>query len=205
MDAGLASLGGVLLGSAATLAATWMTLRSARAQARDARRHDREDKVRTLAAEAYPAAIDAIQWLSTMHVEDSVDPQFAGEYLPKTEHAVARARRARELLSQVAALGGAPAFGQVALDTVVALESLDHAWHQAQDARRGLVSAKSERMDAFYDSQFEKEHERLSSARTRLCGFADHVLTRDEIDAGSVRAGSLLHQLREMTSRPELA
>jgi hypothetical protein len=84
--------------------------------------------------------IEAVQWLSTMHVEDSVDPEFAAEYAPKTEHAIGRLRHAREALTRITALTGNDQVSSAASDAAVALNVLDDAWHGAQKHQRRPIA-----------------------------------------------------------------
>jgi hypothetical protein len=209
MDAGIATLFGVALGTGGTLLATRMSLQASSQQAADARREGRQAQVRELAADAYAASVEAIQWIGTHNVEDSVSPRFEAEYAPKTARALERLRYARELMGKVAALGGGQEFSKLTVDVVVALQTLDHSWHETQEYRRRLDSDKAAntstgKLHDLYRRMFDENWNRLLSSRERLCGFDGSDLTREEIDAGSVREGSLLYRLRDMTSGQSL-
>lgn len=204
MDLGAAWIGlvGVAVGVVGTLLTTWMTNSANARQAKEVRRYEREQWVRELAADACVAAVDAVQWLSTMHVEDSVDPEFALEYEPKTEHAIGRLEQAREAMARVAALGGSEDLVQVAGDTVVALNVLGDAWARTRDYRRRQVQAEeggTQASDPFATKRFNEEYARLGAARKALCGSAGALPWR-EIDQGNVLEGSLLYRLRQVTS-----
>jgi len=202
LDSAWIGLAGVALGVIGTLVTTWMTTTANGRHAKEARREEHEHKVRELAAEAYVAAIEAVQWLSIMHVEDSIDPQFADEYLPKTEHAVARLRDARAAMTRVTALGGGGEVSKVAGDIAVALNVLDDAWHSAQDYRRRILAHKgpSTKSSEVTKRLFDREYERLQSSRKALSGFDGGDLPYKEIDQGNVLEGSLLSQLRQITA-----
>ena len=106
MAPALLGLAGVVIGVAGTLLVTWINTRAATEQARQARQDKRLDDVRERAVEGYLAAVEAVAWLSTMHVEDSVDPHFEADYGPKTDAAMTKLEEARHALGRVAALGG---------------------------------------------------------------------------------------------------
>ncbi|MGI8947915.1 MAG: hypothetical protein ACR2FV_08075 [Ornithinimicrobium sp.] len=193
MDAAWLGLAGVIVGVAGTLLVTWINARAAAAQARQARQERRMDDVRQLAVEGYLAAVEAVGWLSTMHVEDSVDPQFAAEYSPKTDAAIAKLEEARRALGRVAGLGGSKELAEVAQETFSALIVLADAWRRAQEYRRRFLPGSK-----FEKAAFDREYARLDLARERICGFAGELPSK-EIDQGQVLEGSLLYRLRQAT------
>lgn len=198
-DPALLALAGVLIGTASTLLVTSLTLNSNERIAKQARLASRSDRARELIAEGYANAVDALQWLTPMHVEDSVDPQFAEEYVPRTEEAIAKLRTARESVLKVAALGATSRLSGLAHEVAVAMNTVDDAWHGCQAARRSIVAgAGSESWKEFQHRHFDQDYSRLEAARKALTGFDGSRLPRDEIDAGTVLPESLLHRLREL-------
>lgn len=197
---GAIGLIGVVIGATGTLIAARMTTASAERVSREGRREEREYTVRNLAAEGYVYAVDAIQWLSTMHVEDSVDPKVAETYVPKTAEAVNKLREARQALMKAAALGGSGDLSRVTSETAVTLNMLDDAWHSTQhycvELRKDQSSA---RMRAISKRLFDRSYQRLISARKALCGFEGDLSYR-EIDQGNVLPDSLLYRLREASA-----
>lgn len=202
VDPALVALGGViigaLIGALATMVAARRTAESNAKIAREDRERERKDRISELIAEGYVAALEAIQWLSTLHVEDSVDPQFEAEYGPKTERAVTKLRAARQSILKAAALGGDPPVPELAAETAVVLNTLDHAWHDCQDYRQEILAGKK----SVYGGLFDKAYERLKDARERLTGFPGDTSYRKQIDEGTVTEGSLLYRLREANSQP---
>lgn len=190
---------GVVVGVLGTLGAGSLATRASERQGRAIRQQERQDRVRELAALAYVSAVDAVQWLSSMHVEDSVDPQFSAEYEPKTQRALASLAEARQAMTQVFALGGTSDLASVAAETVVALTTLGDSWERAQDYQRRIV-AGSKGKGSFEQRRFSEEFARLNDARERLCGTSAQLPWR-EIDAGLVQDGSLLSRLRSVTAR----
>jgi hypothetical protein len=195
MGAAWLGLAGVIVGVAGTLAVTWMTTRTATQQAREARQAARFDSIRERAVEGYLAAVEAVGWLSSMHVEDSVDPRFEPEYGPKTALALEKLEDARSALGRVAGLGGSAVLTEVAQETFSALSVLGDAWQQAQHYRRSIVAGGGD----FSRKSFDHQYKRLDLVRERLCGMAAE-LPYKELDQGRVLAGSLLYRLRQATS-----
>ena len=202
LDAEWVGLIGVAVGTIGGLAGSWLMTVANASQARETRREDREQRAREMAAEAYVAAIEAVQWMSATHVEDSVDPQFEAEFRPKTERAVDHLRRAREAVTRVSALGGSAELVAVARETAVSLNVLDDAWHSAQKCRIKIVSmqGKTGPFADHYKRRFDEEFARLLAVRKALCGFGDTMLPQEEIDQGGVLPGSLLFRLRDATT-----
>lgn len=199
MSDGWLGLIGVAVGVLGTLGTTWMVTAGTTRQNKEAQRQVRQDKVRELAATAYVDAVDAVQWLSSMHVEDSVDPDFAAEYGPKTQRAVTSLAAAQKSLTQVVALGGSADLATVASDTVTALGMLGDSWERCQEYRRRVVAAAG-KPSPMTERRFDEEYARLNSAREALCGTAAALPWR-EIDEGVVKEGSLLSRLRSATAR----
>lgn len=199
----LIGLAGVTLGILGTLVTTRMTNRSNERVADGERTQKRNDGVRELTAEAYVAALDATQWLSVMHVEDSVDPRFAETYVPRTSAAVENLRQARRAIAKASALGGSAELSELTAATAAALSVLDDAWHSGQQYRSKLTDGSgSSSLKSFYARSFNREMQRLQQSRKQLIGFDGNDQPRDELDEGLVRPGSLLHRLREATRAP---
>jgi hypothetical protein len=196
MGPALIGFAGVSLGIIGTLVVANLTARSAERLAERSRTEQRLQSVRQLAADAYVSAIEATAWLSAIHVEDSVDPQFAGSYGPKTARAVSSLRLAQKSMNKAAALGGSLPLVEIAIETARVLAVLDDAWHSGQEYRLKLVASRTEGK-AFYKKIFMVEYERLIQSRKALTGFDDKLQPRDEVDKGGLMPGSLLHQLRE--------
>lgn len=180
-----------------------------RGQARQQAETARAERVRELGAEGFVAASDAVRWLSVLHVEDSVNPKFAGEYVPKTEAAVGKLRQAATQLTLASATWGAATFSQVAGEAAMALRLLDEAWHDAAKYRQRLEELKEagkqdSRLAVFYKRQFDKNYETLRAVRERLCGFTGNESLEEELEQGGQLEGSLLYRLRELTSAPSL-
>jgi hypothetical protein len=129
-----------------------------------------------------------------MHVEDSVDPQFAAEYVPKTDAAMSKLEEARQALGRVAGLGGSKELAEVAQETFSALNVLADAWLQTQKYQRRLAAGQTR-----WKKTFDQHYARLNSARQQLCGIEAGLPSR-EIDQGQVLEGSLLYRLRKATS-----
>lgn len=200
MDDAWLGLVGVGVGVVGTLAATLLTSRSSEKLAAQARSAQRGDAVRELAAEAYVAAVEAIQWLSSMHVEDAADPKFAEEYVPRTATAMASLQTARQAITKAVALGGGESLSRITSETSDALTVLADSWEAAKAARVRILAASPGKMLTFHKSQFNRENGRLQASRLALVGFDGNDLPRDEIDQGSVLPGSLLFRLREATA-----
>jgi hypothetical protein len=148
--------------------------------------------------------------LSITHVEDSVNPRFVDEYGPKTEVAVQQSRHACTQLTLASALGGGPLFARVANEAALGLALLDEVWHDTQGYRRkhseGLASGRSRdsKLMTFYERRFDESFEQLQVVRRRLSGFDGNDSLEEELAQGGVLPGSLLFQLRELTSAPKL-
>ena len=197
MLAAIIGLIGVVIGVVGTLFVSVLTTKATERQSREARREERQDRARELAATAYVSAVEAVAWLSSMHVEDSVDPQFMPEYEPKTVRAIDALHSARRDLTQVSALGGSRALAEVVPDVVIALGTLGDSWEQAQHYRRWQVSGRKSLINA--DEAFDREYKRMDAARERLCGRKTDLPSR-ETDEGLVLDGSLLGRLRAATA-----
>jgi hypothetical protein len=168
--------------------------------AEQARSAQRADAVRELAAEAYVAAVEAVQWLSSIHVEDAADPKFAEEYLPRTATAMASLQQARKAIAKAVALGGGETMSRITSETSDALTVLADSWEAARAARARILTTSPGKILTFYKSQFDREWGRLEASRLALVGFDGDDLPRDEIDQGSVLPGTLLFRLREATA-----
>lgn len=202
-DAAVARLVGAGIGALATLGASLSTERSRARSERESRQASDQRIVRDLCAGAYVDAAEAVLWLSTTFVEDSIDPQFAEELGPPTARALERARGAREALGKASALGTSPA-SVLSGRAAVALGALVDAWCDAQSYKRKLtakpLAGNSKKMEEFYNRQFYDAFARLLAARQRLSGFDGTELDRDAIAEGGARPGSLLELLRLATT-----
>jgi hypothetical protein len=196
MGPAVIGLAGVVLGVVSSLFIARLSARSTQRLAERARTEERIQATRHLAADAYVAAVDSIAWLSTTHVEDSVDPQFSESYASKTERAVVSLRTAKQAMNKAAALGVDASLTDIATEAARLLDVLDDAWHGAQEYRLKMITTPSGKTGGFYERIFGIEYSRLGQARLALKGFDDGVIPRDEIDRGRILPGSLLHQLR---------
>lgn len=201
MDSTVAGLAGVALGTVGTLAAAHMSIRSSERVARRATHGQRAQATREKAAEAYVAAIEAVQWISIHHAEDSVSNNFAESYRPRTDSAVAKLREARRAVSFVAASGVAGDLPSLALETEVALSVLDDSWHLVQEYSLKVQAAKagSKQVLAIYQRMFDSNWRRLIASHMTLTGSDGSESNVDLIDQGTALQGSLLARLREAT------
>jgi hypothetical protein len=193
----LIGLAGVLVGVAGSVWVTRLASATAAQAATAARREERLRTVRELAAEAYVDAVEAVAWLSTMHVEDSVDPKFADPYRPNTDRAVDQLRSARRALNKTAALSADDGLADLASEAARLLGVLDQDWHGCADARVRILQQDRSAPAAWHHEMFDRHYEGLKDARLRLTGFPEHTLPRDEVRQGSVMRGSVLHSLRQ--------
>jgi hypothetical protein len=195
MDPAWSGVVGAGVGVAGVVIGTWITTRNSTSQAREERQAKRVDAVRELAVDGYIAAVEAVSWISTMHVEDYADPDFADEYVPKTAAAMAKLAEARQALNRVAALGANRELSEVGQETSLALAALADAWDNCANFRRKILAGQK----SMWEMSFDKHYERLNDIRKRLCGISAD-LPHQELDKGQVLEGSLLHALRAATS-----
>lgn len=197
MAAALIGLTGVIIGLVGTLLVARLTSAAAAQVATAAHLEERLRTVRELAADAHVDAVEAVAWLSTMHVEDSVDPKFADPYRPNTARAVDQLRSARRGLNKAAALSGGKELADLAAETARLLGVLDQDWHGYQDYRRRIVQQDRSAPTAWHQDMFARHYEGLREARLQLTGFSEHTLPREEARQGSVMEGSVLYRLRQ--------
>jgi hypothetical protein len=194
MGPALIGLLGAVLGVGGTLLVAALTRRAASDLAERGHREERLRASRELAADGFVLALEAVSWLGIGTVEDSVDPQFADTYGPKTESAKAALQRACEKLNKVYALQGSSKLGIVAGEIAIELGELLYAYEGAQNSRRRIVAAQSSGKSA-ETVLFDRQWKRLVRIRESLAGADEHRLD-PAIPEGSINPGSAMDRLR---------
>ncbi len=195
--AALIGLAGVIVGLVGSLLVARLTAEASARVATAAHLEERLRTVRELAVDAHVDAVEAIAWLSAMHVEDSVDPKFADPYEPNTARAVDQLRSARRGLNKAAALSGGKELADLAAETARLLGVLDQDWHGCQEYRRRIVQQDRSAPATWHKDMFTRHYEGLLEARLRLTGFPEHTLPREEVRQGGVAEDSVLYRLRQ--------
>ncbi len=195
----MADLGPALLALAGTTLGAAFTYISSRAARRSAERladqrvsEDRLQVVRQLAVDAYATALDALELLHDVYVEDSVSEPHSARYEPQILDNLRRTREARLSLHKVSALTSSDNLSSAAADVAKALGNLEAAWDTARFAARQVVG-KPANKDR--DDYFEKSLDALSSIRKELLGVS-RMLPKDEIAIGIPTEESLFGRLR---------
>ncbi|WP_454730407.1 hypothetical protein [Cellulosimicrobium protaetiae] len=202
MDVEIWGLAGAVIGSGTTLLTTSLNER-ARSRAEDRQRREAEHReVRDLCATAYVEAVEASLTLNNTYVEDSVDPRWEDDMAPGVGAAVQQVRSARASLRKASALGTSEACN-LAGETAVALGVLDRSWHDAQDARRKLVAARTasdKKLTGLYQRMFDESFASLLASRQLLTGFDGTEMVDEAVAQGGTKAASLLERLRSATA-----
>lgn len=198
VDPAIAGIVGVIVGAVTSIVTSKMATSANVRIERERRDAERVGRIVELVAEAYVAAANAIQGLHPNTVEDSVDPQFEPELGPVVARAVESLREAQSMMTKAAALGGTPELAQLTMNTAVALDTLDYAWHECQSYRKRLLKSATPR--EFYEKQLLKNYDLLTGIRRELCGFGDE-LRHNQVEAGFIAPESLLGRVREATLR----
>ncbi len=174
------------------LVVSWLTRRATRELAERGHREERLRTTRDLAADGFVLAVEAVSWLGELTVEDSVDPQFAATYGPKTERAVAALAGAREKLNKVYALEASGALGEAAGEVARDLGALLYSWESAQNWRRRIVQTLApKKAPQWARSAFDKAYDGLVTARRSLTGVQDHRLDPSAPGSGLAPSSSL--------------
>lgn len=122
---------GALLGA---LVGAWASQASAKSTAHEASRRfdiERLDLVAGRVADAYAQAREAVEWLSSDHVEDSTLPTFRDELEPQYEEAMEKLVAARRELNRLAVVGH-PSIAIAATNAATLLGELGDAWRRGR-------------------------------------------------------------------------
>ena len=197
MNDALLGLFGVLIGSATTLATTWLTSSRQISQARQTDRAERAARIRELLGRAYFDAAEGAQWVSPLHVHESVYPKLVEADQARTATAIGRLHEGRSAIELASTMRINGELRKLCFETAISMHSLEDSWIQSQEysaqVHKSTKESKfSETLAALNDFHWS----RLSDCRRVLIGHDGTHFMSNEIDAGLVLPDSLLGRLR---------
>jgi hypothetical protein len=147
---------------------------------------------RQLAVDAYAVALDAVEWLHDVRVEDSVLEPHSITFDPQYKESIRRLRKARLCLHKVSALTTTDDLSLASADVARQLGVLDDAWDRARTWAKWMHDKPD---NQGYKKDFMKHMEILVAARKSLTG-TNEMLPSQEIAAGGITDDSLFGRLR---------
>jgi hypothetical protein len=164
------SAAAALVGAAIGANASRRSAQASAAVAERVAKADRAEEIRRMAAKAYSDACVAVEWLQSVRVEDSILAPFQAELESEYHERSARLRRARDVLSEVAAL--APPLADHARRCAHQLGQLDEAWREGRRhaERHYDTSGPNVQLKTWHGKQLSETFRVIDELRDSLLG-----------------------------------